>query len=127
MAEDLRLLGEIETRRAAVNATLKKGGTADALKLALRDAPLASTSPDVKAANALVVSAAALAVREGELGAVAHSLDPDEADVLLKYVYRALSTPSDKAAAWLRWHAALVERAGPGAIMRVITEVGHTA
>lgn len=80
-----------------------------------------------QAANALVVSAAALAVREGELGAVAHSLDPDEADVLLKYVYRALSTPSDKAAAWLRWHAALVERAGPGAIMRVITEVGHTA
>lgn len=74
-----------------------------------------------------MVAAAALAVRESELGEVVRRLEPDEADTLLKYVYRALSAPSDKAGAWLRWHAALVASAGTGAIVRVIAEVGHTA
>lgn len=55
------------------------------------------------------------------------ALDAEEADTLLKYVYKALSVPSDKSGVWLRWHAALVEKAGTGAIVRVITEVGHTA
>ena len=38
-----------------------------------------------------------------------------------------LAKPSDKAASWLRWHAALVEKTGPGAIVRVIAEVDRTA
>lgn len=88
---------------------------------------LAADGASTQAANALVVSSAALAVRESELGAIVMALDAEEADTLLKYVYKALSVPSDKSSVWLRWHAALVEKAGTGAIVRVITEVGHTA
>ncbi|KAJ1625061.1 actin-related protein 2/3 complex subunit 5 [Pavlovales sp. CCMP2436] len=121
------LLDSIEQRRLGVNQSIKQGAWAEALKLALRDAPLASTSAKAKDANAAVVASAALAVREAELAVVVGVLDADEAEVLLKYVYRCLSTPSDKSALWFRWHAALVERTGPGAVVRVIAEVGRTA
>jgi hypothetical protein len=78
-------------------------------------------------ANAAVVASAALAVREAEMGKALDGLSLEECDILMKYVYRNLGKPSDKSAAWLRWHAALVARTGPGAIVRVIAEVGSVA
>jgi hypothetical protein len=88
--------------------------------------PRALSPPPLQEANASVVAAAALALRESELGGAVASLSVDECELLLKYVYRALAKPSEKSAAWLKWHATLLERTGPGAIVRVITEMGST-
>eukprot|EP00302_Diacronema_sp_CCMP2436_P047698 CAMPEP_0180103228 /NCGR_PEP_ID=MMETSP0985-20121206/30655_1 /TAXON_ID=483367 /ORGANISM="non described non described, Strain CCMP 2436" /LENGTH=194 /DNA_ID=CAMNT_0022039687 /DNA_START=37 /DNA_END=621 /DNA_ORIENTATION=- len=91
------LLDSIEQRRLGVNQSIKQGAWAEALKLALRDAPLASTSAKAKDANAAVVASAALAVREAELAVVVGVLDADEAEVLLKCAPLARPPPNHPA------------------------------
>lgn len=67
-----------------------------------------------------------LGVREGETDGCVSALSDDECELLVKFVYRFLGAPSAHSAAWLRWHAALTARTGPGAIVRTIAETERT-
>lgn len=58
-----------------------------------------------------------------------NALDSETADVLMKYVYRLMGQPRDKSdkdkfnyALILKLHAQLVEKAGVGSIVRVMTD-----
>ena len=50
------------------------------------------------------------------------AMTPESGDVLLKYVYKGLETPSDRTAALFRWQAKLAEKFGVGSIVRVLSE-----
>jgi hypothetical protein len=43
-------------------------------------------------------------------------------DVLMKVLYVALASDSKNSTLYLKWHSALYTAAGPGAIMRVLTD-----
>ena len=49
-------------------------------------------------------------------------MTPDAGDVLLKYVYKGLETPSDRTAALFKWQAKLAEKFGVGSIVRVLSD-----
>lgn len=72
--------------------------------------------------NAAIVTTAMAAVKDVDLKASVESLSLAECDVLMKYIYRGLSAPSPHTALFLRWHAAVTAHAGPGTIVRVITD-----
>jgi len=105
-----------------ITALVKRGKALEALQVALRDPPLEVENQHVKDAAALAVGTAVLGLKDMEVEAAVESISDDEAEVLMKYIYRHLSAPSDKSAAWLRLHALLTARTGPGAIVRVITD-----
>ncbi len=60
-------------------------------------------------------------VKDTEMAGVVASLSDDNLDVLMKYIFRGLSDPKD-ASSLLKWHAAVVEKAGLGCIIRAMTE-----
>lgn len=62
-------------------------------------------------------------ISESEIPAMIKALDMDTCDVLMKYVYKLMSKPkASYSAILLKIHAQLVEKAGLGSIVRVMTD-----
>ncbi|KAJ1414273.1 actin-related protein 2/3 complex subunit 5 [Ochromonadaceae sp. CCMP2298] len=60
-------------------------------------------------------------VSESEIPALLKNLDLESCDVLMKYVYKLMGKSSN-CAIMLKIHAQLVEKAGLGSIVRVMTD-----
>lgn len=56
-----------------------------------------------------------------------NSLSSAHQDVLMKVLYVAMSSDCKNSTLYLKWHSALYTVAGPGAIMRVLTDKVPTA
>jgi actin related protein 2/3 complex, subunit 5 len=56
-------------------------------------------------------------LKEGDVLQLLEALNLDQADTLMKYVYRGLSTP-DNSAFLLKLHGQLVEKCGSGKVCR---------
>ncbi|KAL1515213.1 hypothetical protein AB1Y20_004274 [Prymnesium parvum] len=128
--DDSTLLAAIKAREAACAPFLKPmgGDPLKALALALQDPPYETKNPEVKAAAAELVCRALQLVKEAEIDAAVASLPLEACDVLMKYVYRALSLPKKEQPHYtmlLKWHPAVLRRAGPGSIVRTFAEVGR--
>ena len=50
------------------------------------------------------------------------NLSQQQQDVLMKVVYVGLSSDPGNSSVYLKWHASLFEVAGPGAIIRTLTD-----
>ena len=114
----------LAAREAAVDSCLRSGKAADAARRALEAPPFASKVPATKERSAAAAQRALLALTargEAETVAFIDSLDSTAADVLMKYLYKALSRP-EGSAALLSLHGKLVERHGLGAIVRAIVD-----
>lgn len=68
-----------------------------------------------------VVVKAIGSVPEKEVAGVIDSLDSDERDVLMKYLYRGLEE-AESSNHLLKWHGILTDKAGNGCIMRALSE-----
>jgi len=113
----------VEARKGSVTSLVTQKNYVGALTAALADPEkvLASKNADVKSANAAVVFQVIDAVEDKEIDGVLEGLDPLVMDLLMKYVYKGLSTP-ENANSLLKWHAKVLERAGPGGIVRAMTD-----
>lgn len=60
-------------------------------------------------------------ISESEIAGLLKDLDLDTCDVLMKYVYK-LMAKSSNCAIMLKIHAQLVDKAGLGSIVRVMTD-----
>lgn len=60
-------------------------------------------------------------ISESEIAGLLKDLDLDTCDVLMKYVYK-LMAKSSNCATMLKIHAQLVDKAGLGSIVRVMTD-----
>eukprot|EP00434_Breviolum_minutum_P030333 symbB.v1.2.026832.t1/scaffold2715.1/size72513/4 len=107
--------------KAAVEDLLKSRKSREALAEALRDPPYGAPE-EVKNQVAKTVLYALSAFREAEIKEIAGSLDDDAQNTLMKYLYKfwSQSLPSRTNAQLFVWHAALVEKAGTGSIVRVL-------
>lgn len=59
---------------------------------------------------------------DAAIGKEIAKLDQQQQDTLMKIVYVGLSSDPSNSAAFLKWHAALFEKAGAGAIIRTLTD-----
>ena len=104
------------------------GNPIEALKLALQDPPYQTRTESVKFASFDVVASALHAIKEADMPAAVGALSLEECDVLMKYIYRGLGGTGKKNetyGALLKWHPAVMKRAGHGSIVRVISEVNQ--
>jgi actin related protein 2/3 complex subunit 5 len=88
----------------------------------LATAPAGSKDLGAKAAHADQVFAALDKIADSKIDVTIEAMTPDAGDVLLKYVYRGLETPSERTASLFKWQAKLSEKFGVGAIVRVLSD-----
>ncbi len=75
-----------------------------------------------------IVCKALSATREAEIEQAVGALTLEQCDVLMKYLYRGLGPAGKKNETYqmlLKWHPAVLKRAGHGSIMRAISEVNQ--
>lgn len=98
----------------------KKNG--DALILLLKDPPFNGGQKE-KASRFALVLRVLMQFKSGEIDGTLKTLSSDDIDVLLKFIYRGFSEPTDSSCSTLlTWHEKTVAIAGLGSIMRVMTE-----
>ena len=64
-----------------------------------------------------------LSTKQNQVDAIVKTLDTDQKDLLMKYIYRGFESPSEGSSAQLLfWHEKVFETAGVGSIVRVMTD-----
>jgi len=94
----------------------------DALKLILKDPPYNASDKEKKRLMALLLRVLAQ-YKSNDVESAVKTLSSEEQDVLLKFIYKGFSEPSDSACgSLLSWHEKVVSVTGNGSIMRVLTD-----
>jgi len=88
----------------------------------LATAPAGSKDAAAKQTHADQVFAALDKIADSKIDLTIDAMTPDAGDVLLKYVYKGLETPSDRTPSLLKWQAKLAEKFGVGSIVRVLSD-----
>ena len=62
-------------------------------------------------------------IKSEQMEEVVQSLDPDQVDILMKYIYRGFEVPSEGSSAHLlSWHEKAFAAGGLGCITRVLSD-----
>ncbi|CAO3669102.1 unnamed protein product [Umbelopsis vinacea] len=102
------ITGLVDSRATDVRNLLTRGNINDALTKSLEDPPY-GRNLEMPRAN--------------DIPTAIKGLDVDQQDVLMKYLYAALAKPEQfNPGMLLSWHEKLTEVAGPGSIVRVMTD-----
>ncbi|XP_010540224.1 PREDICTED: actin-related protein 2/3 complex subunit 5A [Tarenaya hassleriana] len=119
------IIARIETKSRKIESLLKQYKHVEALKTALEGSPPKTLDERCKSANWIVVHRAIMAIKDIE--GMLNALDREYYDILMKYLYRGLST-GDRPTCdqCLRIHEKLTERAGLGCILRSISDTLNT-
>ncbi|GMI86727.1 CROOKED [Hibiscus trionum] len=119
------IITRIEHKSRKIESLLKQNKPVEALKTALEGSPPVTRDERCKSANWIVVHRALMAIKNVE--GMFSSLDPEYYDILMKYLYRGLST-GDRPTCdqCLRVHEKLTERAGLGCILRSLADTVNT-
>lgn len=72
--------------------------------------------------SANVVASVLTGFKDPDMKAAVDSLDIEQLDLLMKYLYRALETGENASAPLFKWHKAIVEKTGAGSIVRALVE-----
>mmetsp|Transcript_84163 Transcript_84163/g.133382 ORF Transcript_84163/g.133382 Transcript_84163/m.133382 type:complete len:151 (+) Transcript_84163:51-503(+) len=106
-----------------VNDLLLQKKNAEALKAALTNAPIMSKNQAVKDKAFGLVMRVLTAVKSAEVEKAVKTLDKNEQDVLMKYIYRGFAEPTEgSSAVLLTWHEKVLASTGLGSIVRVLTD-----
>lgn len=108
-----------------ITSLIQSGQQAEALKTILAQAPMgASKAQEEKDAALQLVLKVLLSVKQqSQVETLVKSLDNDQRDTLMKYIYRGFETPSEGSSAHLLlWHEKVFEVAGVGSIVRVLSD-----
>jgi len=119
--DEARFGTEAKAREAKVNQLVAQNRAKDAVLAALENPPLGTKSDAVKDQSAEIVVAALNATKDADLKGILDSLNEDQLDLLMKYVYRGMAN-ADNSTQLLKVHAQIVEKAGLGCIIRAFAE-----
>lgn len=122
-AVDAGRLAELEEREKRADAALRAGKAADAVKITLESPPFASKNAALKERSVASVLKAlvVLGQKDADVAPFIESLDGDQADILMKFIYAGLKK-ADNSGLLLKVHAQLTEKRGLGCIVRAITD-----
>jgi len=118
---DAEFSAEVKDREKEVSKYLNSGKPLDALPIALNSPPTHAKQVEIKDQNATIVLNVLTAVKEKDIEAAVNTLNADQLDVLMKYIYRGLAT-GEQSAALLKWHESTLKKAGLGSVVRALTE-----
>ncbi|XP_063422422.1 actin-related protein 2/3 complex subunit 5-A-like [Mytilus trossulus] len=106
-----------------VNALLAQGKNSDALKSALKNAPVGSKDQKLKNKAVQLVTRVLTSFKSNEIDSCVKSLDTVTLDLLMKYIYKGFENPSEgSSGALLTWHEKAFALGGLGTVMRVLTD-----
>jgi len=94
----------------------------DSMKKALENPPLAAKNKETKKKSADVVAQVLTNTKEADIAKVVDSLDVEELDILMKYIYRCMESGEHDSKSLFKWHEKVLEKSGMGSIVRVLTE-----
>ncbi|GAA5838189.1 hypothetical protein JCM3766R1_001855 [Sporobolomyces carnicolor] len=124
-----QVLTDAQSKDRQVRQSLQSGDVASALKLCLVEGeyPYGEDSdPQIKQAKDVALSSVLSVInssRSTDIPNLVQSLSPSEKVTLMKYLYKAMENLGDSSGnAVLGWHEKLVEVAGIGCIVRVMTD-----
>nr|ACO10268.1 Actin-related protein 2/3 complex subunit 5 [Caligus rogercresseyi] len=101
-----------------VNAFLSGNKVLEALQVLLASSPVSSSDPLLP-----LLMRTLLSVKQAQVEGIVQSLDVDQRDVLMRYVYKGFEVPSEGSSGHLlTWHEKIFEASGIGAIVRVLTD-----
>jgi len=122
MSDDRDQSAEVERAMSEAQQQLSQGKHLQALQTAL-GAPTGGKEPQsVKDSAASQVANIIAAIKEADTTKIVEGLTEAERSTLLKYVFRSMAGAGQNYAALLKWHEKVVEKDGPGAIMRVLVD-----
>jgi len=116
-----QLKSEVQAREKEVTRLLNGGKPLDALPVCLENPPSHSKEASIKDQNAQTVLNVIAAIKEKDIEPAVNALNADQLDVLMKYIYRGLSS-GEQSAALLKWHESVLKKSGLGSIVRALTE-----
>ncbi|CAI4225837.1 unnamed protein product [Auanema sp. JU1783] len=107
-----------------INSMLSTNRFNDALHAVLMNPPLKTENMEQKEKAVRLVAKVVGSFKSSEVEAVVKTLNDDEADVLMKYIFKAMEIVPDSALCQtlLTWHAQMVSRFGLGSIIRVFSD-----
>eukprot|EP01135_Chromosphaera_perkinsii_P005708 Nk52_evm8s359 gene=Nk52_evmTU8s359 len=113
----------VQKREQEVRRLVSMGNLENALKTALSEPPTTAKDVNVKTLNCETVMSVLTAYKGNEIGNAVKSLNSEELDILMKYIYKGMGNPeSGNSPILLSWHEKTVEHAGLGSIVRVLTD-----
>ncbi|XP_076895422.1 actin-related protein 2/3 complex subunit 5A-like [Bidens hawaiensis] len=119
------IIARIENKSRKIETLIKQYKPVDALTTALEGSPIKTKDERCKSANWLVVRRALMAIKGVDL--MFSSLDPEYYDILMKYLYRGLSTGDHSLCEQcLKIHEKLTQKAGLGCILRALSDFVNT-
>ncbi|KAJ1916333.1 arp2/3 complex subunit [Tieghemiomyces parasiticus] len=114
---------QVQSKASAVRTALGRGNIEEALLIALGNPPYGQRFESAQQQNGQVVMDVLNSVKVTDIASMVSALDPDSLDVLTKYIYHGLAHPASyNCGVLLNWHEKVVENAGLGAIVRVLTD-----
>ncbi|KAF8313601.1 ARP2/3 complex 16 kDa subunit (p16-Arc) [Clavulina sp. PMI_390] len=119
------VFAEAQAKSTQVRTTLSRGDIAGALSIVLSQSPY---GPDVEDAKSLTLSTVLLilnSTKVTEIPNILRSLDMDQQDTLMKYLYKGMEAKGladANGSVLLNWHEKLTEVAGIGCIVRVMAD-----
>ncbi|KAG0306569.1 hypothetical protein BGZ98_002132 [Dissophora globulifera] len=114
---------QVNSRAQEVRTLLQRGNTGGALSSSLQSPPYGRGFEAAKARNTQTVMEVLNSIKVAEVAQLVKNLNPEEQDVLMKYLYAGMAAPEqNNSGVLLAWHEKLTEVAGQGCIVRVITD-----
>ena len=111
----------VEDNESAATQALNAGRGPSAIAEVLSNPIVGCKNQALKDRNADVMMKLLTSVKEAGVKAIVDSLNDDQNDLLMKYVYRLLAT-GESSTILLKWHECAFEKGGLGCIVRVISE-----
>lgn len=106
-----------------VNGLIQAGRYSEALKLAIKNAVNVGRKHPQRPKVAELVLRVLLNVKSSDIEPIVNTLDLDEIDILMRYIYLGFEQPLEGSSAHLlTWHGKACNRGGLGSIVRVLTE-----
>jgi hypothetical protein len=122
--QDLRHI--VQSRQSSVQNLLTSGKWKDALLESLRSPPAAAKDQSIKDMNSQIVVSVLASVKEADVKKNVESLTQDQADQVMKFVYKGFEF-GDNSAILLKWHECLMEfTGGGGCIVRALADKKST-
>ncbi|CAH1758721.1 1859_t:CDS:2 [Entrophospora sp. SA101] len=116
-------LKNVQSKGTDVRNLSLRGDTLGALIAAIENPPYGLHTTEAKDKNTTIVMEVLISTKASDVPSLVESLNAEQQDVLMKYIYRGMSSPkSYNSAVLLNWHEKLTEVAGLGSIVRVFTD-----
>lgn len=93
-----------------------------ALHAALKNPPINTKNQTAKDRAENLVLKVLISFKTNEIEKAVQSLEKNDVDLLMKYIYKGFESPSDNSSAvLLQWHEKALAVGGVGSIVRVLT------